>query len=205
MPSHAHGDNPPTHKKKKNDDSDLTSVIGLDVIKLLVENGANVNQKTTYGATPLIRAIQSSSQPAVEFLLENGADILYTIEGKKGKEKTVVDYALEWADVDLYKYVKTLYDAKMEKEGDKKNKKKGSKKGSKKSSDKPKTPLEKERLPSISSESVEPPVGYSMITKREMIREKAAQRQKYGFEMDFGGFKKPLLQNIRHKIAIKNL
>merc|ERR1712228_787317 len=101
------------HENKNSPAKIESTVVGLDVIKLLVEAGANVNQKTTCGATPLIRAIQASSQPAVEFLLENGADILYTIEGKKGKEKTIVDYALEWADVNLYQYLKAIYDAKM--------------------------------------------------------------------------------------------
>lgn len=155
------------------------------------------------GATPLIRAVQSSSQPAVEYLLQNGADLLYAIEGKKGKEKNIVDYALEWADVNLYQFLKGVYDARMEKEGDKKNKKKKAAKPKK--SEKPKTPVDKTRLPSLTnSESIEPPLGYSLVTKKEMVREKAAQRQKYGMEMDFGGFKKPLLQNIQHKIAIKN-
>jgi len=185
------------------DDSGDSMVVGMDVIRLLVEAGANVNQKTTCGATPLIRAVQSSSQPAVEYLLQNGADLLYAIEGKKGKEKNIVDYALEWADVNLYQYLKGIYDARMEKEGDKKNKKKD--KAKPKKSEKPKTPTDKTRLPSLTnSESIEPPLGYSLITKKEMVREKAAQRQKYGMEMDFGGFKKPLLQNIQHKIAIKN-
>ena len=43
----------------------------------------------------------------LSYLLEKGADILYAIESKKGKvvkEKTILDYALEWADVNLYKY-----------------------------------------------------------------------------------------------------
>lgn len=46
--------------------------IGLDAMKILVENGANVNIKNKYGNTPLNVALDFS---AVSLLIENGADV----------------------------------------------------------------------------------------------------------------------------------
>ena len=47
----------------------------LEVLKLLIENGANVNLIDGSKGTPLIRAIDCNKIEMVEILIENGADI----------------------------------------------------------------------------------------------------------------------------------
>ncbi|MGB6407213.1 MAG: ankyrin repeat domain-containing protein [Planococcus donghaensis] len=47
----------------------------LDVIQLLVSNGADINKKYDYGMTPLYQAAADGNTNIVEYLLDNGADI----------------------------------------------------------------------------------------------------------------------------------
>ena len=54
-----------------------------DMVEYLLENGAQMEAVTMNGATPLIRAIESSRPEVVELLIEKGAKV--QIENKKGK------------------------------------------------------------------------------------------------------------------------
>jgi ankyrin repeat protein len=47
----------------------------LQVIKALVNHGANVNAVSKYGQTPLMRAAGTCSEPVVRYLLQNGAKV----------------------------------------------------------------------------------------------------------------------------------
>ncbi|KAF7291512.1 hypothetical protein MKEN_01485700 [Mycena kentingensis (nom. inval.)] len=47
----------------------------LELTKCLVKHGANVNHQNRYGAISLIPVMMSNAIPAVEFLLEHGADL----------------------------------------------------------------------------------------------------------------------------------
>lgn len=64
----------------------------IEILKVLLEAGANVNTTDMKGQTALMLAVQSNSNPEIiEVLLEYGADT--TLVDKSGK--TAVDYALE--------------------------------------------------------------------------------------------------------------
>ena len=52
----------------------------FDLAKLLVENGANLEEKTNDGYTPLICAVEKGNSKVVEFLLSKGANINATTE-----------------------------------------------------------------------------------------------------------------------------
>lgn len=45
-----------------------------EMAKYLLENGADINMKNRFGATPLFEAVQSMNTECVDWLLENGAD-----------------------------------------------------------------------------------------------------------------------------------
>lgn len=84
-----------SEKTQKTDGDDVSEVTSQDVVinnspaykivKILLENEVNINQATRFGATPLIRAIQSNAANVVELLLQNGADVMITV--KQGKSK----------------------------------------------------------------------------------------------------------------------
>ncbi|KAJ3580911.1 hypothetical protein NHX12_017322 [Muraenolepis orangiensis] len=54
----------------------------LNLMRLLVEAEAPVDAPTLHGATPLMRAIESSQAACVDFLLRAGA--MVTAENKRG-------------------------------------------------------------------------------------------------------------------------
>lgn len=64
----------------------------LDIIKLLVEAGAAVNTPTLSGATPLMRAIESSRPCCVDYLIKAGAAV--TAENKSGMEAAFITLSL---------------------------------------------------------------------------------------------------------------
>ena len=53
-----------------------------DVVEMLLENGANLEATTVNGATPFMRAVESSKPEVVQFLIEKGAKV--QVENKKG-------------------------------------------------------------------------------------------------------------------------
>lgn len=62
----------------------------LDIVKLLVGAGAAVNTPTFSGATPLMRAIESSRPCCVDYLIKAGATV--TAENKSGTEAASIVY-----------------------------------------------------------------------------------------------------------------
>ncbi len=44
----------------------------LDVVRFLVEKGAEMDAQTTNGGTPIMRAIESSREGVVLFMIEKG-------------------------------------------------------------------------------------------------------------------------------------
>src|ERR1700744_457357 len=54
-----------------------------DIVRLLIENGANVNVKQQAGATPLHSAAQNGNLEMLILLLENNADVTTRMEGGK--------------------------------------------------------------------------------------------------------------------------
>jgi len=47
----------------------------MNIIKYLIEYGANVNYENTYGNTPLMAACENNNEILVEYLVEHGAKI----------------------------------------------------------------------------------------------------------------------------------
>jgi ankyrin repeat protein len=49
--------------------------VKLDIARLLLQSGANVNHQDRYGSVAILSPMQTNSIPAVELLLEFGADL----------------------------------------------------------------------------------------------------------------------------------
>ncbi len=78
---------------------------GLNVVKVLVDAGANVNLKNKYGQSPLFKAASYTRLDIVRYLLSNGA----SVNEKNGKDELTALYmACYNGDLDI---VKVLVDA----------------------------------------------------------------------------------------------
>ena len=55
----------------------------LDIVEMLVEQGADINAQALNGGTPLMRAIQTSTPQIVKYLIDKGCDV--ELENRKGK------------------------------------------------------------------------------------------------------------------------
>jgi ankyrin repeat protein len=71
-----------------------------DIIKLLLDHGAEVNSKDTYGQTPLILAAWQGDAEDVKLLLDKHADV--TLRDAAGKT------ALMWAQTENHKSVQEI-------------------------------------------------------------------------------------------------
>lgn len=60
-----------------------------DLVKLLIDNKADVNHKAVDGDTPLVRAIQYGNYKVSDLLIEKGADVNYI----DNKGKSILEYA----------------------------------------------------------------------------------------------------------------
>lgn len=113
----------------------------LDVIELLLNNGADLEARTLNEATPLMRAIESAKPEVVQYLVDRGAQV--RAENKKGScfskfyciqynvfsfqntleclafccrllfilEQTPLDLSVAWADFRIYDIIKTKIDS----------------------------------------------------------------------------------------------
>lgn len=83
---------------------------GLDMVKLLVEHGADVNAAAQDGSTPLMLAAMNEKQDVVDYLLKHGAKAKAT----DAKGKTALDYAREGKVEDYM--TKSIKDTRFNKE-----------------------------------------------------------------------------------------
>lgn len=67
--------------KEEDEDGVVTNTVSLEVIKALVNNGANIEARDKNGWTPLMLAIQNENTECVEFLLRRGAKKDVVAEG----------------------------------------------------------------------------------------------------------------------------
>lgn len=74
----------------------------LDIIKQLVEAGAAVNTPTFSGATPLMRAIESSRPCCVDYLIKAGATV--TAANKSGTDAASIMYSHLYSHKNIVKY-----------------------------------------------------------------------------------------------------
>ena len=104
---------------------ELTSLIyaartgRIETAKVLLDNGADVNQVSRYGWTPLLAATQNRNYQMGKFLLDNGADVniankggwtnLYLATDNRNVEGG--DYPTREPDMDHLEYIKILLDA----------------------------------------------------------------------------------------------
>ena len=83
----------------------IASTAGLiDICKLLIENGANINIQARYGATALIGASIMGHTEIVKLLIENGADV--NVQGNGGW--TALMWAVQSGCTEYPKIVKHL-------------------------------------------------------------------------------------------------
>lgn len=91
----------------------------LDAARVLLEAGADVNQVTRYGWSPLLAATQNQNYLMGKFLIEHGADVnlankggwtpLYLATDNRNLEGG--DYPTRTPDMDHLEYIKLLLDA----------------------------------------------------------------------------------------------
>lgn len=100
----------------RGDNALMSSVKRLDIMKLLIEKGANVNAQNKFGKTALMYAIQYGNLDAVKMLVEHKADVnLATFENVDGyetceydlaaKKRTPLMYAAWHANDEVVKYL----------------------------------------------------------------------------------------------------
>jgi len=70
-----------------------------DVVKYLIDRGANVNARNWNDSTPLIRAAGDSALELVKYLIENGAEV----NAKNGYGVTALHLAVGHPDIDVLK------------------------------------------------------------------------------------------------------
>jgi ankyrin repeat protein len=106
------------------DGGELTALVyaartgSIDAARALLDAGANVNQTTRYGWTPLLAATQNANYQMGKFLIEHGADVnlankggwtpLYLATDNRNIEGG--DYPTRKPDMDGLEYIKLLLD-----------------------------------------------------------------------------------------------
>lgn len=106
------------------DGGELTALVyaarsgSIDAARVLLEGGANVNQTTRYGWSPLLAAVQNQNYQMAKFLIEHGADVnlankggwtpLYLAVDNRNIEGG--DYPTRTADMDSLAFITYLLD-----------------------------------------------------------------------------------------------
>ncbi|HEY4214762.1 MAG TPA: ankyrin repeat domain-containing protein [Steroidobacteraceae bacterium] len=90
----------------------------IDAARTLLEGGADVNQTTRYGWSPLLAATQNENYQVAKFLIEHGANVNLANKGGWSPLYLAVDnrnieggdYPVRTADMDSLAYIKYLLD-----------------------------------------------------------------------------------------------
>lgn len=112
-------------QQREPDGGELTALVyaaragHLEAARALLEAGADVNQVTRYGWSPLLAATQNRNYQLGKFLIENGADVnlankggwtpLYLATDNRNLEGG--DYPTRTPDMDDFEYIKLLLEA----------------------------------------------------------------------------------------------
>ena len=80
---------------------DICLTNNLDIIKLLIEEGLNINEWGICGHTPLHYHVKNGNFDIVKYLLSKGADV----NKKNIYDDNVIDDALEWNQNEIYEYL----------------------------------------------------------------------------------------------------
>ena len=116
--------NRPAGMQREPDGGELTALIyaarssAIDVAQVLLDAGADVNQTSRYGWSPLLAATQNNNLQMGKFLIEHGADVnlankggwvpLYLATDNRNMEGG--DYPTRQPDMDTLEYIKLLLD-----------------------------------------------------------------------------------------------
>jgi ankyrin repeat protein len=116
--------NRPAGRQREPDGGELTALIyaarssATDVAQVLLDAGADVNQTSRYGWSPLLAATQNNNLLMGKFLIEHGADVnlankggwipLYLATDNRNMEGG--DYPTRQPDMDTLDYIKLLLD-----------------------------------------------------------------------------------------------
>ncbi|HHX82188.1 MAG TPA: hypothetical protein GX696_04300 [Pseudomonadaceae bacterium] len=119
---------PPARPAREPDGGELTALVyaartgSVEVARVLLEAGADVNQTSRYGWSPLLAATQNRNYQMGKFLIENGADVnlankggwtpLYLATDNRNLEGG--DYPTPRPDMDDLEYIKLLLDSGAE-------------------------------------------------------------------------------------------
>lgn len=111
--------------KREPDGGELTALVyaaragSIDAARVLLEAGADVNQTTRYGWSPLLAATQNQNYQMAKFLIEHGADVnlankggwtpLYLATDNRNIEGG--DYPTRTADMDSLEFITLLLEA----------------------------------------------------------------------------------------------
>ncbi len=111
--------------QREPDGGELTALVyaartgSIEVAKVLLEAGADVNQTTRYGWSPLLAATHNQNYQMAKFLIENGADVnlankggwtpLYLATDNRNIEGG--DYPTRTPDMDTLEFIKFLLDS----------------------------------------------------------------------------------------------
>merc|ERR1719225_2367207 len=82
----------------------------LEIVKVLVQKGANINAKDDDGFSPLHIAVYIENLKILKILIQSGAQL----NAKDKKNKTPLDYARMWNIYDILKYLNNLTKAENE-------------------------------------------------------------------------------------------
>ncbi len=107
------------------DGGELTALVyaarsgAIDTARVLLEAGADVNQTTRYGWSPLLAATQNQNYLMAKFLIENGADVNLTNKGgwtplylaTDNRNIEGGDYPTRTPDMDTIEFITLLLDS----------------------------------------------------------------------------------------------
>ncbi|THD20008.1 putative ankyrin repeat domain protein [Fasciola hepatica] len=82
----------------------------VDVVELLLNNGALIDARAMNGGTPLSRAIECSRLNVVDFIISKGAKVM--LETRKGDN--MYEVALAWADPRVIEHVHDKWELAQE-------------------------------------------------------------------------------------------
>ena len=119
------GSGRPGRGEREPDGGELTAMVyaarsgAIEVAQVLLDAGADVNQTTRYGWTPLLAATQNRNYQMGKFLIEHGADVNITNKGgwtnlylaTDNRNVEGGDYPTREPDMDHMDYIKLLLDS----------------------------------------------------------------------------------------------
>ncbi|CAF1579721.1 unnamed protein product, partial [Adineta steineri] len=192
-----------------------------DVVQAIVDAGGAINAESITRATPLMRAIESSSFPVVEYLVNKGAKVMH--ENISGLEPLTV--AAEFADPRIYHLLneKVTAIAGNNKKGPAAKKKPAAKKrpptggkGAVADEHAPHTLVtDQPRRGSLLRAAAElaksfekadsiafhPKTKWTELpTTKDLMHEKTVVRDRLGWEIDFQDYKMPFMSNLSKRL-----